>query len=45
MKIAIASPVYPVSITAALQDMVRLTEEAAAKGASIICFPETFIPG
>ncbi len=45
MKIAIASPVYPVSITAALQDMVRLTEEAAAKDASIICFPETFIPG
>lgn len=45
MKIAIASPRYPASIENALQDMGHLTEEASGNGASIICFPETFIPG
>lgn len=45
MKIAIASPVYPLSVTHALTEMEKLTMDAAGQGASIICFPETFIPG
>jgi predicted amidohydrolase len=45
MKIAIASPPLPKSIADALFWLEKLAGEAAAKGAEIICFPETFIPG
>jgi len=45
MKIAIASPPLPASITDAIFWLEKLTKEAAGQGAGIICFPETFIPG
>lgn len=45
MKVAVASPPFPKSIQDGLQWLEKLTKEAAAKGAVIICFPESFIPG
>ena len=45
MKIALASPLLPTSIANGLNWLEKLTAEAAAKDAGIICFPETFIPG
>ncbi len=45
MKIALASPPLPVSIADGLQWLEKLTTEAAAQQAEIICFPETYIPG
>jgi 5-aminopentanamidase len=45
MKIALASPPLPASINDALNWLEKLTVEAAAQNAAIICFPETFIPG
>ncbi|HTN39114.1 MAG TPA: carbon-nitrogen hydrolase family protein [Arachidicoccus sp.] len=45
MKIAIASPTYPESLTDGLIQVERMLKEAAAKGAAIICFPESYIPG
>src|ERR1700750_2962804 len=45
MKIAVASPPLPKSVDDALNWLSNLTKEAAGKGAAIICFPETFIPG
>ena len=45
MKIAIASPPYPKSITDGLYWLEKLVREAAAQQAEIICFPESYIPG
>ena len=45
MKIALASPCFPESIDDGLAITQRLVSNAAAQGAIIICFPETFIPG
>ena len=45
MKIALASPTFPKSIADGLQQAGRLIAQAAAQQASIVCFPETFIPG
>lgn len=45
MKIALASPSFPSSITDGLQQLEKLTKDASAKKAEIICFPESFIPG
>jgi predicted amidohydrolase len=45
MKIALASPPLPASIADGLNWLEKLTAEAAAQNAAIICFPETFIPG
>jgi predicted amidohydrolase len=45
MKVALASPPLPASIADGLQWLEKLTAEAAAQQAAIICFPETFIPG
>jgi predicted amidohydrolase len=45
MKIALASPRFPKSITDGLAITERLVNNAAAQGAEIICFPETFMPG
>lgn len=45
MKIALASPPLPQSIADGLGWLEKLTAEAAAQNAAIICFPETFIPG
>lgn len=45
MKIALTSPPFPKSINDGLYWVNKLSEEAAGKGAAIICFPESYIPG
>jgi predicted amidohydrolase len=45
MKIALASPPFPKSISDGLYWIKKLAKEAVAQGAEIICFPETYIPG
>ncbi len=45
MKIAVASPPLPKSISDGLFWLEKLAKEAAGKDAGIICFPESFIPG
>jgi predicted amidohydrolase len=45
MKIAVASPPYPNSLAEALNWIEKLAGEAADKGAEIVCFPETYLPG
>ena len=45
MKIALASPPIHSSIAEAFANMQPLVQEAAALGAEIICFPESYIPG
>lgn len=45
MKIALASPSFPKSITDALYWVEKLIKDAAAEKAAIICFPESYIPG
>ncbi|HEY8954794.1 carbon-nitrogen hydrolase family protein [Chitinophaga sp.] len=45
MKIALASPPTPVSVTDGLSWTAQLAEEAAKQQAEIICFPESYIPG
>ena len=45
MKIALASPSFPSSVEVAVQTLERLVKDAAAQNASIICFPETYLPG
>ncbi len=45
MKIAVASPPFPISIEDGLHQVEKLVKEAAGQGAEIICFPESYIPG
>jgi 5-aminopentanamidase len=45
MKIALASPPFPKSISDGLYWVDRLAREAKEKNAEIICFPESYIPG
>ncbi|CAN5205939.1 carbon-nitrogen hydrolase family protein [soil metagenome] len=45
MKIALASPRIATSIDDGLQWTDRLLREASAQGASIVCFPEAYLPG
>jgi 5-aminopentanamidase len=45
MKVALSSPLFPKSLNDGLFWVEKLSEEAAMKGASIICFPESFLPG
>jgi len=45
MKVAIASPSFPKSISDGLYWLEKLVKEAASQRAEIICFPESFIPG
>lgn len=45
MKIALATPTFPKSIADGLTKTENMVKEAAKKGAILICFPETFIPG
>jgi predicted amidohydrolase len=45
MKLAIASPPMPESIDDGLYWLEKLVKEASGKGAEIICFPESYIPG
>jgi len=44
-KIAVAAPAYPASLNDGLNWVDQLSAEAAAAGAEIICFPESFLPG
>ncbi len=45
LRIALASPPVAGSIAGALAHVARLTAEAAASGADLVCFPETYVPG
>ncbi len=45
MKIALASPPFPKSISDGLLHAEKLIQDAAKKNAEIICFPESYIPG
>lgn len=45
MKIALATPPFPKSIKDGLNLVKMFSSEAADKGAGIVCFPESFIPG
>lgn len=45
MKIALASPPFPTSIEDGLHWVEKLAREASEKGAKIICFPESYLPG
>lgn len=45
MKIALASPSFPTSISNGLAQLEALVKNASAQHAAIICFPESYIPG
>ncbi|HEY8783108.1 MAG TPA: carbon-nitrogen hydrolase family protein [Mucilaginibacter sp.] len=45
MKIALASPPFPKSISDGLYWIERLIKNAVKRHAEIICFPESYIPG
>jgi predicted amidohydrolase len=45
MKIAIASPPFPKSISDGLYWLEKLVKDAVKEQAEIICFPESYIPG
>lgn len=45
MKIALASPPFPKSISDGLEQIEKLVKDAAAQQAEISCFPESYIPG
>lgn len=45
MKIALASPPFPKSISDGLYWLEKLVKEAVKEQAEIICFPESYIPG
>src|SRR5438105_2022217 len=45
MRVALASPSFPKSITDGLFQVEKLIKDAAKEQAEIICFPESYIPG
>ena len=45
MQIALASPTIATSIDDGLHKVERMIAEASARGAAIVCFPETYLPG
>jgi predicted amidohydrolase len=45
MIIALASPRVAPSVEECLERIERLVSEAAAQGASVVCFPEAYLPG
>jgi len=45
MKVALAAPPFPASISDGLYWLEKLVKDAARKQAEIICFPESYIPG
>lgn len=45
MKIALASPPFPKSLTDGLACLEKMAKEAVTLKAEIICFPESFLPG
>ncbi|MFT4202680.1 MAG: carbon-nitrogen hydrolase family protein [Chitinophagaceae bacterium] len=45
MKIASATPTYPKDLDDGLLQVEKWAKEAAEKGAVIVCFPESYLPG
>jgi predicted amidohydrolase len=45
VRIALAQPPYPASPDESVAEVERMTAQAAAKGASVVAFPECFVPG
>lgn len=45
LRIALASPHFPASREEGLIAIDRFLGDAAAQGAAIVCFPETYLPG
>ncbi|MEO7216222.1 carbon-nitrogen hydrolase family protein [Mucilaginibacter sp.] len=45
MKIAVASPPYPKSIEDGLYWIDKLSKDAASQQTTVVCFPETYLPG
>ena len=45
MKIALASPPFPASISDGLYLLEGMVKDAAKEKAAIICFPESYLPG
>lgn len=45
MKIALAAPPFPISISDGLYWLEKLVKDAVQEQAEIICFPESYIPG
>jgi predicted amidohydrolase len=45
MKVALASPPFPKSISDGLMQIKKLAKDASLQQAEIICFPESYIPG
>jgi predicted amidohydrolase len=45
MIVALASPRPAASLDDGLDKVRRLTAEAAARGAAVVCFPEAYLPG
>jgi predicted amidohydrolase len=45
MKIAVASPPFPASLSEGLHWLEKLVKDASAQQVDIICFPESYLPG
>lgn len=45
MRIAVATPPYPKDISDGVNWIKKLSKDAALKGATIVCFPESYLPG
>ena len=45
MKIACATPRYPKDLQDGISEIEKWTRQASEKGAEIICFPESYLPG
>lgn len=45
IRIALATPRVATSLTHGLETIDRLSTEAAAHGARVVCFPEAYLPG
>ena len=44
-RIALAALAQPASVAAGVERMAEALRQAAADGAAIVCFPETYVPG
>lgn len=44
-RIALATPPFPLSLAHGLECVERFAREASERGARIVCFPESYLPG